>query len=86
MEGIISCGYSVSTICGFDHIKDKHTLYRGKDCMEKFCESLREHSKGIIGFEKKIMLPLTNKELRSYENAKVCYFCGKHIIKNPLNI
>ena len=54
--------------------------------MEKFCESLREHSKGIIGFEKKIMLPLTNKELRSYENAKVCCFCGKHIIKNPLNI
>ena len=29
---------------GFDHIKDKNTLYRGKDCMKKFCESLREHA------------------------------------------
>ena len=32
----IPCGYSMSTICGFDHIEDKHTLHRGKDCMKKF--------------------------------------------------
>ena len=38
---------------GFDYIKDKHTLYRGKDCMKKFCESLREQAKSIIDFEKK---------------------------------
>ena len=37
----IPCGYSISTIWGFDHIEDKHTLYRGKDCMKKFCTSLR---------------------------------------------
>ena len=37
---------------GFDHIEDKHTLYHGKRCMKKFCESLREHAKSIIGFEK----------------------------------
>ena len=41
------------TIWGFDHIKDKHTLYRGKDCMKKFCESLREQAKSIIDFFKK---------------------------------
>ena len=33
----IPCGYSMSTIWAFDHIENKHTLYRGKDCMEKFC-------------------------------------------------
>ena len=27
----IPCGYSIATIWGFDQIKDKHTLYRGKD-------------------------------------------------------
>ena len=29
---------------------DKHTLYHGKGCMEKFCTYLREHGKNIIGF------------------------------------
>ena len=49
----IPCGYSMSAIWGFGYIKDKHTLYRGKDCMKKFCESLREQAKSIIDFEKK---------------------------------
>ena len=43
----------MSTIWGFDHIKNKHTLYRGNDCMKKFCNSLREHVQRIVGFEKK---------------------------------
>ena len=41
----IPCGYSMSTILGFDHIENKHTLYHGKDCVKKFCDSLREHGK-----------------------------------------
>ena len=49
----IPCRYSLSTNWTFDHIENKHTLYRGKDCMKKFCESLREHAKNIIDFEKK---------------------------------
>ena len=51
----------MSTIWAFDHIENKHTLHRRKDCMKKFCESLREHLKNVIDFEKKKMLPLTKK-------------------------
>ena len=40
----IPCVYSMSTIWGFDHIKNKHTSYRGKDCMKRFYESLREQA------------------------------------------
>ena len=29
------------TISVFDHIKNKHSLYRGEDCMKKHCESFR---------------------------------------------
>ena len=47
----IPCGYSMSTIWAFDHIENKHTLYHGKDCMKKFCESLRECTKNIIDLE-----------------------------------
>ena len=35
----IFCGYIMSTIWEFDHIESKYTLYCGKDCMKKFCES-----------------------------------------------
>ena len=73
----------MSTIWAFDHIKNKHTLFRGKDCMKKFCTSLREHEKNIIDLEKKKMLPLT-KKLKSYQDAKVCYICGKRILKSSL--
>ena len=55
----IPCGYSMSTIWGFDHIEDKHSLYRGKDCLKKFCGSLREHGRSIIDFKKEKKSPLT---------------------------
>ena len=29
-------GYSMLTIWAFDHIENKHTLYRGEDCMKEF--------------------------------------------------
>ena len=32
----------MSTIYAFDNIESKHTLYRGEDCMKKFCTLLRE--------------------------------------------
>ena len=54
------------------------TLYRGKDCL-KDCTSLREHAKNVTDFEKKKCLPLIKEGLKSYEDAKVCYICGKRI-------
>ena len=42
------------TTWAFDHIENKHNLYRGKDCM-KNCETLREHVKNVIDFEKKVL-------------------------------
>ena len=49
--------------------------------MKKFCTSLREHAKNIIDFGKEKMLPLTKEELKSHQNAKVCYICGKNFLK-----
>ena len=40
----IPCGYSMSTILIFDGTKNKHAVYRGKDCIKQFCESLSEVS------------------------------------------
>ena len=71
----------MSTIWAFDHLENKHTLYRGKDCMKTFCTYFREHAKIIIDFEKKEMLPLPKEELKSHQDAKVCYIRGKRIFK-----
>ena len=49
--------------------------------MKRFCESLREHAENVIDFEKKKMLPFTSNHIKSYQDAKVCYICGKRIIK-----
>ena len=48
----IPAGFSVSTISSFRSIEDKHDVYRGKDCMKKYCESLRKHAMRIIYFLK----------------------------------
>ena len=71
-----------STVWAFDSIENKHALCCGKDCMKRFCTSLTEHGKNIIDFEKKKILPLTKEELKSYQDAKVCYICRKRILKN----
>ena len=69
------------TIWVFDHIENMHSLYQGKYWIKKFCESLREHAKNIIDFEKKKMLPLTKKELKSHQDATEWYIYRRKFIK-----
>ena len=54
--------------------------------MKKICESLREHVKNIVVFEKKEMLRLTKEELKSYQDAKLCHICEKRIWKKSLKV
>ena len=42
----------MSTISSFKGIENKHDVYRGKDCMKKFFESLREYAINIINFKR----------------------------------
>ena len=49
--------------------------------MKKFCTFLREHGENITDFEKKKMLLLTKEALKSYQEAKACYICGKRFLK-----
>ena len=51
----IPCVYSISAMWGVDHIENKHTLYRRKDCKKAFCTSFREHAKNTIEVEKKLL-------------------------------
>ena len=72
-------GFSMSTLLSFRSIENKNDVYRGKDYMKKFCESLRKHATKIINFKKKKMKLLTKEKQEAYQNAKICYICKKKI-------
>ena len=44
--------FSISTTSSFKSIGNNRDVYRGKDCMKKFCKSLREHAMERIIFLK----------------------------------
>ena len=41
-------GEHIPSAISFKCIQYKHDIYRGKNCMKTFCESLREHTMKII--------------------------------------
>ena len=59
----------MSTIWVFNYTENKHTLYRGEDCMKKFCSSLRDHATNIVNFENKKILPYKKEELKLNQDA-----------------
>ena len=70
-------GYTWCSINSFDDTKNNRYFYREKDCNEKFCKDLKDLGMEMINFKKKEMIPLTNKEIKSYEKQKVCYIYEK---------
>ena len=49
----ITSDFSMSTILSLKSIESKDDVYRGKDLMKRFCESLRVHAIEVINFKKK---------------------------------
>ena len=70
-------GYSLLTSCSFDKSENKKTYYRGRDCMKRFCDDLKEHVTRITNYEIKPMDPLNEEEKESYKNQKLCHICEK---------
>ena len=56
------CGYSLDLVSSFDSKGNKHSFYRGKDCIKKFCKELKKICIKIVNYEQKEMTPLTDKE------------------------
>ena len=67
-------------ICSGDDTKNRRYFYRGKDCIEKFCKDLKELGTEIINFKEKEIMPLTNKDIESYQKQKVCYIYQKNVL------
>ena len=61
--------YSMSPTWTFDGIENKYDVYIGKNCMKKFCESIREYVEKTINFEKGIF---------HYSDLTTSYSHGSH--------
>ena len=46
-------GWAMFTRCSFDKKENKLNYYKGKDCIEKLCEKLKEHAMKIINYEER---------------------------------
>ena len=44
----IPSDFKISTISSFNRIENKRDVHRGKDCMKKLCESVREHAMKLL--------------------------------------
>ena len=51
----------------------------GQAVWEGFFQDLRDDAMKIINYEEKEMIPLTDKENKSYEKKKICYIFKKEL-------
>ena len=65
--------------------KHKHYFHSGKDCIENFCKDLKDLGTEVINFTKKKMMPLTNKDIKSYEKQKLCHIYKKEFRDDDKN-
>ena len=73
-------GYSLLTSCSFDKLENKQTYYRGRDCMKRFCDNLKEHVTRITNHEMKPMDSLTEEEKQSYKNQELSIYVRKNFV------
>ena len=79
----IPSGCSMPTISSFKSIENKHDVFRVKDCVKKFCKSLRKHAVKIIDFKK---IEIINKQNRRHhiKMQKFIVFAKKNLKTNML--
>ena len=65
------------TKCSFDATTNILDYYRGIDCIKELSKKLKKHAIEIINCEEKEMIPLTEKETKSYEVQQLCHICKK---------
>ena len=59
-------------------VKNPLKLYRGTDCVKKFCDHVIGEARRLYqSFPEKPMDALTKKQLKKYEEARICHICFK---------
>ena len=72
----------MSLICSIEVTKNRLNLYRRKDCIEKFCNDLKELVTEIINYKAKEMTSLEDEEIKFYKKQKLCLICEEKFCYN----
>ena len=84
--------FLISTILSFKNIENKHYVCRAKDCMKKFCQSLKENvikTTNIKKTKNKVIKKKTKKKNPVKfvkKNSKIDIWKIKNIIKLEINV
>ena len=74
----IPSGFCVYSKFAYGEAENPFKLYRGEDCVAKFCSYIKEEAKRLYHmFPEKPMDPLTNKQLTRYKRVSKFHICYK---------
>ena len=81
----VSTGWCVYSKFTYGEVKDPLKLYGGKDCLEKFCDYIRQEAHRLYHmFPEKPMDPLTKKQWKGISVQPFVIFVLNHLTpKNP---
>ena len=74
----IPSGFCLCSKFAYGEVENPLRLYRGKDCVEKFCDHIKEEVKRLYHmFPEKPMDHLTAEKWREYRDVDDCHICYK---------
>ena len=72
----INYGFCTYTMFAYGEVEDPLRLYRGKDCVEVFCDYIKEEATRLYHmFPEKPMEPLMPEQWREFSRARECHIC-----------
>ena len=84
----VPSGWCVCSQFAYRKIENPLKLYRGKDCVKKFCDHVIGEARCLYqSFPEKPITPLTLKEMDRYKKSERCHICFKPFKEdNPLSL
>ena len=81
----VPSGWCICSKFAYGEVKAPLALYRGKDCVQKFCDHIIGEARRLYkSFPEKPMEPLTKVQWKDYKKVSSCHICLKPFIEgNP---
>ena len=74
----VSSGWCVYSKFAYGEVKDPPKIYRGKDCVEKFCDYIKREAHRLYRmFPELPMIPLSIRQRKKYKKSTICHICYK---------
>ena len=74
----IPSGFCVNSTFTYGKVENSLELYRGEDCVEVFCDCIKNEAKRLYHmFPEKPMNHLTHEQWREFNQARECHICFK---------